>query len=125
MWHLSSLHVLEVWCSMDGTSKDRIVNGSLFRPVSLSMALDQFTPMIYDMICRRVRIVSNAAATGVYSILVYGREGRFWAVRPEDYDKCLVITRKFTDPNIFPSSIATTLDIIRSYIAVEFAERRP
>ena len=108
---------------MDGSSKNHKTNGVLFRPVSLSQALDQFTPMIYDMLSKRARVTTNSAADGIYSILVYGREGRFWTLRQEDYDKCLAIARKIVSPCLFPSSPQTTLEIIRSYIKVVFAGR--
>jgi hypothetical protein len=107
---------------MDGTSKNGKVGGKLFRPVSQSQALDQFTPLIYDMLSRKVRIIPNAAADGIHSIVVYGRESRFWTLRTEDYDKCLKIVRRFTYPSPFNITPRVIIEQIRSYIAVEFQD---
>ena len=109
---------------MDGSPKTNRVNGALFRPVSLSQALDQFVPLIYDMICRKTMTTTHSACDGVFSVLIYGREGRFWTLRTEDYEKCLSITRKFTQPILFPSSPQTTIEQIKTLVSVEFADRK-
>jgi hypothetical protein len=108
---------------MDGTSNDNKKKGSLYRLASLSQALDQYAPMILDMISRKARVTTHSGADGIYDIIIYGREGRFWTLKNEDYDKCLSIARKFSSPVLFPSSPESTLDVIRSYISVEFAGR--
>jgi len=108
---------------MDGTSYDNKKQGKLYRPVSLSQALDQLAPMILDMISRKARVTTHSGADGIYDVMVYGREGRFWALKLVDYDKCLSIARRFSSPVLFPSNPESTLDVIRSYILVEFAGR--
>ena len=107
---------------MDGSSKDKKVNGALFRPVNLLQALDQFTPLIYDMVMRKTRIMPNSASDGIFAVLVYGMEGRFWTLRTEDYEKCLNIVRKFSTPLAFQSQ-NVIIEQIKAYITAEFSER--
>jgi len=108
---------------MDGSSKNSVVDGVLFRPVSLSYALSEFPVLIYDMICRRVHINPISTANGLYGVKIFGRNNKIWTLRTEDYDKCLNITRKFSSSALFPSSIESTLEIVKSFISVEFAGR--
>lgn len=108
---------------MDGSSKNTVVDGVLFRPVSLSVALSEFPVLIYEMVCRKTRIFPLSSANGLYGVKIFGMNNKMWTLRTEDYTKCLNITRKINSPDIFPSSFETTLDIIKSFIAVEFAGR--
>lgn len=108
---------------MDGSSKNSFNKNELFRPASLSQALDQYVPMIYDMVLRKARVTTSRTVEGPTAVLVYGREGRFWTVRVEDYDKCLSITRKFSNVVLFPSSPQTLIEQIRVLVSVEFTGR--
>lgn len=108
---------------MDGTSKDYLRTGRLFRPASRTYAKSVFPNMILAMARKTVFVSALKAADGCHEIVVSTYQGFVWNVRLEDYDKCLSILLKLGPAPAFPSNPEGYIDQIRNLIEVEFSDR--
>lgn len=108
---------------MDGTTKDAMRDGRLFRPASLSYALENFPLIIQEMARKKVSVIPIAAADGTYEVVVSLKNGRRLSLRREDYDKCVSILIKLRNQLPFPSDPRSYIEQARLLVGVEFSDR--
>lgn len=111
---------------MDGTTKDSIKSGILFRPVSQNYAVNNFVPLVIELsksvLSPSPDIIPIKSGDGLVEIVVRGKKK--WQIRIEDYDKCVNIVFKISK-SIFRSWNEGYEETVRMYIRQEFSDRSP
>lgn len=110
---------------MDGTTKDTVANGQLFRDGSLSRVLEEY-PHVVLAILRGSRTVRERGCDGVEYFVMSepGRPEAAHRVRRVDFERCVKVAKRIGTTQIFRSEPrADTFDRIRAHLRVEFADR--
>lgn len=109
---------------MDGTTKDNIADGRLFRPASLSQVLDEY-PHVVLAILRGSRVAAEGSGESkVYILYEAGKPEATHRLRHQDFERCVAVAKKLGAAQIFRSEPrADTFDRIRAHLRVEFADR--
>lgn len=110
---------------MDGTTKDNIVGGRLFRPGSMSQVLAEY-PDVVLAILRGSRTMRERDPDG-HEFFVLSEPGKPEAshkLRRQDFERCVSVAKKLGSVQIFRSEPRSdTYSRIRAYLQVEFADR--
>ncbi len=112
---------------MDGTTRDRIVEGSLFREASLSHVLKAYPQAVLSIMATGRQITHHTDAEGreFYTIRRTGRPEVNMSLRAVDFERCLAVARKIQLPRLFRSSPhEEVVARIQAYLRVEFSDRR-
>lgn len=109
---------------MDGTTKDNVSNGRLFRPASLAQVLDEY-PDVVLAILRGSRVASEGVGDQkVYTLYEPGKPEASHQLRQQDFERCVAVAKRLGSTQIFRSEPrADTYDRIRAHLRVEFADR--
>lgn len=109
---------------MDGTTKDNVSNGRLFRPGSLAQVLEEY-PHVVLSILRGSRVASEGAGEQrVYTLYEPGKPEASHRLRQQDFERCVAVAKRLGSVQIFRSEPrADTFDRIRAHLKVEFADR--
>jgi len=108
---------------VDGTTKDLIRHGRLFRPSSQKYAVETFPAMIVAMSKKKVSIHPIEGADGLHEIVVRNYFGPSWSLRPDDYQKCLSVLEKLGLVPAFPSNPEGYFEQAKLLVEVEFSDR--
>lgn len=112
---------------MDGTSRDRLSGGQLFREASLETVLSAY-PDVVLCIIRGARATREVGPDGQEYFLLRepGKPELAREMRREDFVRCVTVAKKLGTVPLFRSSPPSeTYDRIRAYLRVEFADRPP
>jgi hypothetical protein len=108
---------------VDGTTKDSVKRGRLFRLASQKYAVETFPAMIVEMSKKKASIHPIEAADGLHEVVVRSYSGPTWNVRYEDYLKCLSVLERLGPGPAFPSHPDGYLEQAKLLVEVEFSDR--
>ena len=110
---------------MDGTTKDTLSGGRLFRLASLSQVLAEY-PDVVLAVLRGSRTARESGPDGHEYFVLYepGKPESGHKLRREDFIRCVSVAKKLGSAQIFRSEPRQdTYARIRAYLQVEFADR--
>lgn len=110
---------------MDGTTKDTLSDGKLFRLGSLSQVLAEY-PDVVLAILRGSRTMREHDPDGREHFILYepGKPEARHKLRRQDFERCVSVAKKLGSVQIFRSEPRQdTYAKIRAYLQVEFADR--
>lgn len=110
---------------MDGTTKDNLSEGRLFRLGSLSQVLAEY-PDIVLAILRGSRTTRERDPDGHEFFVLYepGKPEARHKLRRQDFERCVSVAKKLGSVQLFRSEPRSdTYAKIRAYLKVEFADR--
>lgn len=110
---------------MDGSTKDQISNGQLFRDAALPRVLDEY-PHVVLAILRGSRVTRERGRDGVEYFVMEepGKPESKHRLRRTDFERCVRVAKKLGTAQVFRSEPrADTFDRIRAHLRVEFADR--
>ena len=110
--------------TLDGTTKDNVSGGRLFRLAPMSQVLDEYPHVVLSII-RGSRIAAeDSGDQRVYTLYVPGKPEASHRLRQQDFERCVSVAKKFGRTRIFRSEPdSDVLDRIRAHLRVEFADR--
>jgi hypothetical protein len=111
---------------VDGSPKDQVVDGRLFRPASLARALEEYPSIVQWLLKANTKVSFQSSANGVGFVSVRDPDdpGRWRHLCTSDYVKCVDVVRSLGYTPIFISEpMADINSRIRALLEVQFANR--
>lgn len=112
---------------MDGTSKDRFIDGRLFRPASLTQAQDEYINIVYKLAKSEYIINNQEDREGIRFVSLQDKKlKKVVYLRGEDFDRCISVVKAVGDFPLFSSEPESDIfGRIRANINIIFSDRNP
>jgi len=111
---------------VDGTTKDRFVDGRLFRSASIEQAVEEYPPIVVLLACTSACVSFQTSADGIKHVILYKltNPNIKYKLRVDDYSRCVDVARRMGQFPIFPTEpTADIIGRIQALLRVEFADR--
>ena len=110
---------------MDGSLGDRVTQDRLFRPVTLTYAVNNYPRLIYRLKQRRLKIFKTTIISGkrFFRIRDSINKHEAWDVLEEDFNRCKSIVEE-VEIRTFPSDTQEIVEKrIEALVRVSFSDR--
>jgi hypothetical protein len=110
---------------LDGTTKDSMYRGKLFRKASIHTAINDYPIIVFRLLKNDYKVSIQRAADGISCVLLYDlKRHDDVRLRLEDFEKVKNVVEKYGDINKFPTfSDSDIMNGIVALIAIEFSDR--